>query len=100
MKSLLGLKCKTGLSLETGRACRPDITGKNRSIASASIRQKIVAATSNVKLSRTSRPLDISTPPHAVLAVVDRRRRAAIIQKRDLQIRCNFGRAAHRAVNI
>ena len=58
-KSLLGLKRKTGLSSETGRGCRPDITGKNRSAASATTRQKIVEATSNVELSSDSRPLDI-----------------------------------------
>src|SRR6516225_1218266 len=58
-KSLLGLKRNTGLSFETGRACRPDVTGKKRSAASATTRQKIVEATSNVKLSSTPRPLDI-----------------------------------------
>src|SRR5262249_14225637 len=62
-KSLLGLKRKTGLSFETGRACRPDVTGKKRSAASATTRQKIVEATSNVKLSSTPRPLDISILP-------------------------------------
>jgi hypothetical protein len=59
-KSLLGLKRKTELSFETGRACRPDITGKNRSPASATTRQKIVEATTNVELNNNSRPLDIS----------------------------------------
>src|SRR5262249_5084710 len=58
-KSLLGLKRKTELSFETGRACRPDVTGKKRSAASATTRQKIVEATSNAKLSSTPRPLDI-----------------------------------------
>src|SRR5215467_8534074 len=62
-KSLLGLKRKTGLSFETGRACRPDVTGKKRSAASATTRQKIVEATSNAKLSSTPRPLDISILP-------------------------------------
>src|SRR5215470_2929614 len=58
-KSLLGLKRKTGLSFETGRVCRPDVTGKKRSPASATTRQKIIEATSNVRLSSTPRPLDI-----------------------------------------
>src|SRR5262249_12332597 len=58
-KSLLGLKRKTGLSFETGRVCRPDVTGKKRSAASATTRQKIIEATSNVRLSSTPRPLDI-----------------------------------------
>src|SRR6516225_3002592 len=62
-KSLLGLKRKTGLSFETGRACSPDITGKNRSAASATTRQMIVEATSNVELSSNSRPLDIIRLP-------------------------------------
>src|ERR1700751_2983272 len=63
-KSLLGLKRKTGLSFETGRGCRPDVTGRKRSAASATTRQKIVEATSNAKLSSTPRPLDISILPY------------------------------------